>query len=482
MLKCRRKYLAIAFRFGVEQMDISRSRDDLKYSTTNLYCTVWTPIKLPTWDHIAQISLRARPTNEPWAFFKTDHEAAYKQLPLDPTQANLAMVALRHPTLRTWFVFAPRSLIFGSVAAVIHYNCFSRIISVLTNKIFGIPLLAYFDDLGSEIPERVAPQALKTFQTFSALVGYLLKLNKTDIGREVTFLGLLGKFPTPENDMTLEISLSPDKVTSWSDRIDKFLELGVITPTELDSLIGRLSFSQTSIFGRFGRPFLAHLYAKQNAPYYSHILSDREQRSLRWWCTMLRQMKPRKITPKPDKPEYVVFTDAATKTGIMAAIVIERATFGRTNNLSMVWEASPGPHWNTLFDKTSLIYGLEMLAFLALLWTPDPPFRGKTVTFHLDNENAVKALIKNNAKPDIITAMTHLAWFRLYQLDVTPWFEWVPSNRNIADLPTRRVKLPFKTLNRSEFKNLRDLYDLIKQAVTALQTSRNIPMPKHFDA
>ena len=77
--------------------------------------------------------------------------------------------------------------------------------------------------------------------------------------------------------------------------------------------------------------------------------------------------------------------------------------------------------------------------------------------------------------------MTHLAWYRLNQLGVTAWFEWVPSNRNIGDLPTRKAKLPFETLGRQEFPHLRELYDLIKQAVVALQTSRVIPIPKFFD-
>ena len=419
MAKYQDKDLVIAFRFGVEQMGKLRSCDDLEYSTADLYFTVWTPIKLPTWGHIAQIALNARPTNEPLVFFKTDHESAYIQLPLDPTQADLAMVALRHPTLMTWFVFAPKSLLFGSVAAVIHYNCLSRAISVLANMIFGIPILAYFDDLGALTPERVALPALRTFQTFSALVLYILKLIKTDIGHEVTLLGLLGKLPTPENDMALEISLPFDKVSAWTSRIGRFLEPCAITPAEMDSLIGRLSFSQTSVFGRFGRPFPAHLYDKQNAPYFPPILSGREIRPLRWRNTMLRDMRPRKILAKPDKPVFVVFTDAATKTSIIAATVFEQKTFRESDTITMVWEATVGPHRNTLFDKTSLIYGLEIIAFLALLWTPNPPPKGKTATCQLYNENAVKALVKNNAKPDIITATTHLAWFRLHQLNAT---------------------------------------------------------------
>ena len=37
----------------------------------------------------------------------------------------------------------------------------------------------------------------------------------------------------------------------------------------------------------------------------------------------------------------------------------------------------------------------------------------------------------------VITAITHLIWHRLRQLNITAWFEWVPSNRNISDLPKK---------------------------------------------
>ena len=72
----------ISFRFGVGQMDKLRACDDLKYGATDLYCSVWTPSKLPTWGHISQLAASVRRTKCDWPFFKTDHESAYKQLPL----------------------------------------------------------------------------------------------------------------------------------------------------------------------------------------------------------------------------------------------------------------------------------------------------------------------------------------------------------------------------------------------------------------
>ena len=209
----------IAFRFGVAQGDKLRACDDLRHNCVNLHCTVWTPIKLPTWDHISQMCLRVRRTKRRWAFFKADHEAAYKQLPLAPDQAKLALVALKNPTSGKWMAFPPKALLFGAEAAVLHYNCFSRLISVIFNKTFGIPLLAYFDDFGALAPKNLCEKALKTFETFCETLGIRLKTAKTELGTRLTFLGLKGDFPKPSNDMTLSIRLPKAKAAKWASEI-----------------------------------------------------------------------------------------------------------------------------------------------------------------------------------------------------------------------------------------------------------------------
>ena len=180
----------VSFRFGVGQMGNLRACDDLKYGPANLYCSVWAPIKLPTWDHIAQLAARARKTKCAWPFFKADHESAYKQLPLDPNEQNLPVVTLRHPVTGIWHAFVPRALLFGAVAAVLHYNCFSRAVAVLFTKLAGIPLLSYFDDFGALVPSEVLGHALGAFTKFCSLPGIRPKSEITEKGPALTFLGV----------------------------------------------------------------------------------------------------------------------------------------------------------------------------------------------------------------------------------------------------------------------------------------------------
>ena len=63
----------------------------------------------------------------------------------------------------------------------------------------------------------------------------------------------------------------------------------------------------------------------------------------------------------------------------------------------------------------------------------------RSVTFYIDNINALLEIVKNNAAPAAIQAMTGLIWHRIRVLNITPLIGRVPSKRTIADLPTSRV-------------------------------------------
>ena len=85
----------IAFRYCSDQANKLCACDDLKYNEADLFFTIWAFIKLPTWGHIAQMCPNVRHTKKEWEFYKSDHEAEYKQLPMRPEHANLAMAPHR---------------------------------------------------------------------------------------------------------------------------------------------------------------------------------------------------------------------------------------------------------------------------------------------------------------------------------------------------------------------------------------------------
>ena len=79
-----------------------------------------------------------------------------------------------------------------------------------------------------------------------------MKGEKAISGNVATFLGLEGRPHRPQAGMHLLIDLTPGKKQLWADRIRFFIDAGRIQANELESLAGRLSFSQTSARGRYG--------------------------------------------------------------------------------------------------------------------------------------------------------------------------------------------------------------------------------------
>ena len=72
----KRSQMNVAFRFGVDQSDNLRARDDLRHARTNLAFVVETPINLVRWGHLDELSNLVKIGERDWAFFKADREAA----------------------------------------------------------------------------------------------------------------------------------------------------------------------------------------------------------------------------------------------------------------------------------------------------------------------------------------------------------------------------------------------------------------------
>ena len=164
---------------------------------------------------------------------------------------------------------------------------------------------------------------LLKFEQFCEALGIRLKASKTDLGTLLTFSGIRGDFPKPPNDMTLSIRLPKKKAAAWATSISAHVSSGRISHADLESAIGRLSATQTSVFGRIGRERIFTLYAQLHSRNYDATPDINELTTVRWRVVALGHMKPRKATPKPSAAERVVYTDAAGKSAIIAAAVCD---------------------------------------------------------------------------------------------------------------------------------------------------------------
>ena len=149
----------------------------------------------------------------------------------------------------------------------------------------------------------------------------------------------------------------------------------------------------------------------------------------------LAQMTPRKETHNPPMAGRIVYTDESGKTQIAAAARLAPDTFSSSARTDSLRASKTGHKWRKTFSETCYIYALDVLAALAILLGKSNELRNKSATFYIDNNNAICALIENAANPPEIQATVGAIWHRMRDLRIAPWFDRVPSKRNIDALP-----------------------------------------------
>ena len=253
-----------------------------------------------------------------------------------------------------------------------------------------------------------------------------------------------------------------EKIAKRANIIEEVLVLGHIQHKPLEKLIGKLVYAQTSVFGRFGRAMLKPLYTKLRAHPYTEVISPCEAGVPEWWAASIRSSVPRAVELHPTTPDVIIYTDAATSTRILAAVAIEPSTYSALGSFSALLSEVADPVWETIFCETTLIYGLELLAVVATIFALKDFLRGKNVTFYVDNPNTKDAMVKGFSLTKVINILIQIFWAFAQSSGARFWFEQVPSNRNIADLPTRLEKLPAKT----EFSSSFPILDILRKWVT----------------
>ena len=143
---------------------------------------------------------------------------------VNPDRAKLCAVALRNPADNRRFGLLPRALLYGAVAAVLHYNIFSRILAVINDIFPGFPAANYFDDYGFPLPESLVRMGCRIFRAVCGQAGVIItKKKKTEVSRHLDFLVTMRTSPSPETDIPLQQEMADSKKGKWTSRIGEYI-------------------------------------------------------------------------------------------------------------------------------------------------------------------------------------------------------------------------------------------------------------------
>ena len=152
------------------------------------------------------------------------------------------------------------------------------------------------------------------------------------------------------------------------------------------------------------------------------------------------------------KRKVVIYTDASFDPGRngLGFIVFDQETGEQfvcdarcPPDLMARWEAvahEPWPMQGSAAQEgpRTHINALELLAITAAVWTIGPAMlQDREVLFFCDNTAAMSAAVHGYARSPNLAPLSNALHLALASLRCTTWFEWVPSDANCADIPSR---------------------------------------------
>ena len=187
---------------------------------------------------------------------------------------------------------------------------------------------------------------------------------------------------------------------------------------------------------------------------------------------VIAEFTPRIAVPRPRRPHWIVYTDAATNHPMLCALLFQG---GRSSpDLQTACAARAPALWSYFFRFTALIYGLELLALVLFFEGRAAFLKGSCFWVYLDNNNFLASLVRGASNAGIIAIMAARFWQLVRRFDICVRFPRVRSDLNPADLPTLWGDLPFRPRFQKGFSSFRPLSARCRPAVAALSPPKPI--------
>ena len=361
---------------------------------------------------------------------KADIDAAFRRVPIQPAHRWASYIAFKRRS-KVW-ISQHLSMPFGAIAAVHAWDRLGSLLRHLGRVLLHLPLFRYVDDYFSLESPRCAEHAMRCFSRMvNALLGAsAVSPHKFACGLPLDILGVTVQVNLQE----VKCWPSEDKVVKWTRRIKDALDTKCLVPGLAGKLAGALSWAAQSMFNRLGRAMLLPLYRQQHKCRWQAKWSDELRLCLEWWSEVLRLELVQAKPIKHDDSHLVhLFADARGSPPRLAAVLL---IDGRV--LYSDWE--PPSCLLACFEtrEDNQILGLELLAIAFGLSCFAELISHRRVFVWSDNTGSEGTTRKGVGKAWDHSCIVHSIWLLAAKLQIELQIERVPTDENIADLPSRQ--------------------------------------------
>ena len=437
-------------RFGVWQKGKLRGCDDARRSLHNLATRMEEALACDTSDFPIRV---ARKFIHKLGLVRIllgteDMASAYRKVPCaDP---NLNVVSLMDPESGVLKFFLVPGCNFGLKAAVVAFNRVPEFMVHVARRLLASCVSHFFDDYPVCEPAWSAKSSQLFLGLLHEIMGLPFSLEKHFLADSTAdYLGIQNDFSTVHVDGHVKVRMTPSRRETLDAIISKALKDDSLSPAEASSLHGKLQFAMSASFGKIGRSALVMLRDREVSETPPFNLSKVLRQSLSFLKQLVLEVPDFRmcILPRVEDPA-LVWSDAmfnpaseagelSCKIGFVIYCPVLRRYFHSAMDVSS--------HILALFKaRKNYIGQAEVLGALAVYLSVESfdgdlagLLSGRRVLHFIDNQGALANCISCSSKDDDCAWMVHRLAISTARMACSPWFDYVRSKANIADLPSR---------------------------------------------
>ncbi|KAJ1484200.1 hypothetical protein T484DRAFT_1797917 [Baffinella frigidus] len=389
-----------------------RAIDDAKFSGANARTRTEETISLPSYEfalhaarEFADVGAENGHGRQELHLGLEDVAAAYRQCGVSDTSQSVvafwSTTAVQVPFCVIW------GMLFGCIASFLNWNRCSVLMASAAARLLAAPVVSYFDDFMLMLLALAGDSAQVSMRALFTLLGMPVKTLKTKKGATLNrALGMMCDL----REWVLEgaVSFFPPG--------DKMVALDCCPPVLAREITGKLAWMLLGVAGRLGRsalqPFIER--ASETGRQQHWALNEPMREAINFYNALLA---PAALAPRRCRiatrfyTHVLLYTDASTR-GL----------------------------------------GLEMVAFLFGILTYADCLKGRKVLFFVDNTTAISAVVHGYSRKADLAVLANLCCLLLVGLGVIPWIEYVPTDANGSDIPSRVEKRDQSELVRHSFR------------------------------
>lgn len=352
---------------------------------------------------------------------------------------------------------------FGIKSAVMAYNAVAELQTRAAVRLLPVVACHYFDDWCCAEPSTSCANAQHVLEGFMRLTGVGLdgvngrdgnwvpaKKQKPSVIQK--FLGVITDFTHFPKRGIVRMQVPEARIETVKEMINEAIRTHELSAGTASSLCGKLQFCLAWGFGRFGRAALGPIYRQAHARFVA--IGAALEMSLHFFQSALTSLKARDICVKATgyAPPILVWTDATgTNEGEGQPVIafVARYPGGIQAPSDLFGSVAQHPRWvhGYLTVPQEIIDGmayrkqqvgqLELLAAASAYYSLSPWLAKRDVIHFIDNTAAASGMAKGYSSVPDSARIIHAFHALNVNLQTNVHFEWVKSEANIADMPTR---------------------------------------------